>query len=155
MHHDYSDITNLTDASPRWYDENGVPRYCAFHPSHLANIYAGEAALVLIECQGCRTEFQVAVSELNQEAKLWDASRQVRVAFLSDLILEQTLRYGDPPNTRCCAGGPSMSSISVNAIEYWIKPYIRLERGKHIKDVSLMNWVRQEGFELPISKGKP
>jgi hypothetical protein len=83
MHHDYSDITNLTDNNPLWYDENGVPRYCAFHPSHLANIYAGEAALVLIECQGCRTEFWVAFSELNQEARLWDPSRQVRVAYQS------------------------------------------------------------------------
>ncbi len=152
MHHDYSDITNLIDISPLWYDENGVPRYCAFHPSHLANIYASEAALGLIECQACRTKFRVAFSELNQKDRLWDPSRQVRIAFLSDLILDQTLRYGDPPNTRCCDAGPSMSSVTVSVIEYWIKPYIRLERGKHIKDLSLLNWIRKGEFELLIDR---
>jgi hypothetical protein len=152
MHHDYSDITNLTEAKPKWHDENGVPRYCDFHPDRVANIYAGEAALALVECQGCRTKFHVAFSEVNQKHLLWDESQKFRIAFLSDLILNQNLKYGDPPNTRCCAAGPTMSSIPIAVLEYWIKPYIRLECGSQIKDLSLMNWKREDKFEVRLSK---
>ena len=155
MHHDYSDITNLTDASPKWYDENGVPRYCNFHPDHLAYNYAAEAALVLIECQACKTKFHVAFSELNLKHKLWDESQKKRVAFLSDLISDRTLHYGDPPNTHCCSTGPTMNSIPISVIEYWVKPYIRAETGKPIRDPSLMNWKREKDFELPIGKERP
>lgn len=154
MHHDYSDITSLTDASPKWHDENGVPRYCDFHPDQMANIYAFEAVLASIECQACKTEFRVAFSELNQRHKLWDEAGKKRIAFLSDLILDRTLHYGDPPNTRCCDAGPSMNSIPISVIEYWIKPYIRTERGQPIRDPSLLNWTRKRDFELPITKGK-
>jgi hypothetical protein len=152
MHHDYSDITSLTDANPKWYDENGVPRYCNFHPNQIAYIYAAEAALAIIECQSCRTKFYVAFSELNQKHKLWDESQKKRIAFLSDLILDRTLHYGDPPNTNCCDAGPSMNSVPVSVIEYWVKPYIRLERGKPIRDPSVMNWTRERDFELSISR---
>ncbi len=154
MHHDYSDITGLTDATPKWHDENGVPRYCDFHPDHMANIYASEAVLAAIECQRCKAEFRVAFSELNQKHNLWDERQKMRIAFLSDLILDRTLHYGDPPNTRCCDAGPSMNSIPISVIEYWVKPYIRQERGTPIRDPSLLNWTRDRYFELSIGKEK-
>lgn len=154
MRHDYSDITGLTDTTPKWYDENGVPRYCDFHPDHMANIYASEAVLAAIKCQGCQAEFRVAFSELNQNHKLWDERKKMRIAFLSDLILDRTLHYGDPPNTRCCHAGPSMNSTPISVIEYWVKPYIRQDRGTPITDPSLMNWTRERDFELSIAKEK-
>jgi len=155
MHHDYSDIRNLTDADPNWFDENGVPRYCNFHPEHMANIYAAEAVLACIECQACKTQFHVAFSELNQKHKLWDENQGKRVAFLSDLIVARALHYGDPPNIRCCDAGPSMNSVPVTVIEYWVKPYIREETGRQIRDPSLLNWTREKDFEQSIAKKKP
>lgn len=153
MHHNYSDIRNLTKASPKWHDEHGVPRYCDFHPDKVANIYAAEAALVLIKCQACRTKFYVAFSEQNLKHKLWDDGQRKRVAFLSDLISERTLHYGDPPNTQCCGAGPSMNSVPILVVEYWVKPYVKIQSGERIRDPSLMNWTRESAFELPIGKG--
>lgn len=153
MHHDYSDITGLTDASPKWHDENGVPRYCDFHPNHLSNIYAREVALVAIDCQRCRTRFQVAISESSQQHKLWDETLKSRVAFLSDLITNRTLHYGDPPNVHCCDTGPSMNSIPISVLEYWVKPYIKkITSGAPIGDPSMMDWGRDQNFEVPIGK---
>ena len=152
MHHNYSDITSLTEAPPKWHDENGVPRYCDFHPDNIAYVYAAEAALVLIKCQACKTEFFVAFSELNLKHKLWDDSQRKRLAFLSDIISDRALHYGDPPNTQCCATGPTMNSVPVSVIEYWVKPYIRTAKGRPIRDPSLMNWTRDKSFELPIGK---
>jgi len=62
MHNNYSDITNLIEEQPKWWDENGVPRYETFHPNLLPDIYADEAVLYLIECQNCKREFEVAES---------------------------------------------------------------------------------------------
>ena len=156
MHRNYSDITSLTDDPPKWHDENGVPRYCDFHPGRLANIYSGEAALALIECQGCRTPFKVAFSELNLRHELWDESKKTRIAFLSDLITNGSLHYGDPPNTQCCATGATMNSIPIAVLEYWFKPYAKeTQPGDVITDLSKMNWTRDPDFEVPIVREKP
>lgn len=154
MHQNYSDITILTKAPPKWHDENGVPRYCDFHPDQIANIYASEAVLAVIECQRCQTEFRVAFSEINQRHKLWDQAQRQRISFLSDLISNRSLHYGDPPNTDCCDAGPSMNSVPVSVEEYWFKPFIKITQpGESISDPSMMNWVRDPNFEVSISKG--
>lgn len=153
MHHHYADITSLIAQAPKWYDENAVPRYCDFHPSHLANVYAAEAALVLIACQACRTTFRVAFSEMNQRHRLWDNDQKTRVAFISDLIADRSLHYGDPPNIGCCGSGASMNSVPISVIEYWLKPYVRNAPGERIRDPSLMNWHREPNFEVAIGKG--
>jgi hypothetical protein len=54
MHNYYKDIISKIPEEPQWFDEEAVPRYCPFTPDKLANIYADECALVLIQCQGCR-----------------------------------------------------------------------------------------------------
>jgi hypothetical protein len=51
MNTEYDDIRALTAEPPKWWDEFAVPRYCDFRPRSAANIYAREAALLLIECQ--------------------------------------------------------------------------------------------------------
>ncbi len=62
MHQHYEDILMRIPEPPLWFDDAGVPRFDAFKPSDLANIYAREAALVGIECQACGTAFRVALT---------------------------------------------------------------------------------------------
>lgn len=116
MHHDYADIRDLILMAPFWFDEYAVPRYCEFHPSQLANIYASDAALAEIECQNCRTRFKVAFSRSHIEDFLGDdrATLQTRVS-------DQSLHYGDPPNIGCCPSGPTMNSDMRRVLEFWTR----------------------------------
>lgn len=124
MHRYYGDILDRIDGKPLWFDEHGVPRYRPFKPE-LLNIYASEAVLALIECQACGTEFKVAFAGFTQKS---ESGRQDGLAME---IEGKTLHYGDPPNTQCCDAGPSMNSIPVHVLEYWVKPHI-LGEGKGI-----------------------
>jgi hypothetical protein len=62
MFEDYSDITDRIAETPKWWDENGVPRYVEFEPRRAANIYAVEVVLLDIACSMCLRRFQVALS---------------------------------------------------------------------------------------------
>lgn len=104
MNNEYHDIRSRISEPPKWWDENAVPRFCEFAPRHAANIYAREASLVLIECQGCRTPFKVCV---------------IGFGKLAQRIRDGSLHYGDPPNVECCIGGPTMNCIDVRVLEYW------------------------------------
>ena len=53
----YEDIFSRIAEPPRWFDEQGVPRYCEFAPDRIANIHAQECALLAIECQSCGRPF--------------------------------------------------------------------------------------------------
>src|ERR1700681_1058651 len=57
----YEDILSRIAEPPRWFDEQGVPRYCDFAPDRIANIHARECALLAIECQSCGRPFIVAL----------------------------------------------------------------------------------------------
>jgi hypothetical protein len=61
MHQHYEDILSRIAEPPRWFDEDGVPRYCEFAPDRIANIYADECALLAIECQSCARPFLVTL----------------------------------------------------------------------------------------------
>jgi len=150
MHNNYQDILENIDKEPSWFDENAVPRFCSFSTSALANIYAQEAALVLIKCQACETEFKVAFSELNMKEKLWDGLD--KVCNISDFILDKTLHYGDPPNIECCAAGPTMGSVAIRVLEYWYKPVIRGEgvKDRRVIDVNALNFKRDIKLEISL-----
>lgn len=60
MYRLYSDIRDKL-GEPKWHDENGVPRYCDFHPEH-CGIYDRMVALLEIYCQGCERTFLVSCS---------------------------------------------------------------------------------------------
>lgn len=105
MNNEYHDIRSRIAEPPQWWDEYAVPRYCDFAPKHAANIYATEAALVLIQCQSCETEFRVCISG--------------RGGWIAPQIRDGSLHFGDPPNTGCCLGGNTMNCIDVRVIEYW------------------------------------
>jgi hypothetical protein len=136
MYADYKDIRSRINEPPQWFDENAVPRYCTFHPSCLASIYAKEGVLAEITCQQCRNEFFVAFSELN----MWQlivATKNRTERTLADLIRSKELHYGDPPNIGCCHGGETMNSAPRRVIEYW-------------RRTPQMVWERDSSLEIDI-----
>lgn len=99
MRPDFRDIRSRIPEAPFWWDENGVPRYCEFHPTHAAKVNCAEVALVEIACRGCRFMFYIAFSHVN----IFDNT-------IAGAILAGTLEYGEPPNIGCCREGPDMES---------------------------------------------
>lgn len=168
MLHDYYDIRKRIDAEPKWWDEHGVPRYDEFCPGELADIYAEEAALVLITCQSCAHEFQVAFSfgpadkmsigerltRIALEEKLPQSHEEVKAirkeAFerawqrsLAESIRDKNLHYGDPPNIGCCLAGATMNSEPRRVLEYW-RRYDR--NGTDI----ILEWHRDRSLEIAL-----
>lgn len=109
MHRCYSDILELTDKQPIWFDEYAVPRFCAFSPD-CVDIYADEVVLFLIRCQSCGHEFSVIACQ---------GGFDVQISSYAEAITEKELHYGDPPNIGCCSAGPTMNSEPVRVLEYW------------------------------------
>lgn len=127
MNHHYNDIRSRIAEPPLWFDESAVPRYEPFTPRSLSNIYAHEAALVLIACQACATRFRVAFSRSSMDdIQALIAERKPRT--LADAIRDGSLHYGDPPNIECCAAGPTMNCDDLAVLEYWRKPKWEWER---------------------------
>lgn len=110
MHQFYDDIIEKL-GPPLWFDEFAVPRYCEFAPHRAGNIHASEVALVKIQCLSCASTFEVAFSRPNITPN--------PVGSLAELIVSRDLRYGDPPNVRCCRLGPAMGSASLRVLQYW------------------------------------
>lgn len=120
MHCDYKDIIDKL-GKPLWWDENAVPRYCEFAPDLVANIYAKQVALLEIACQHCGYRFNVAMSSrLLDQVKGWPS--------LAECVVNKRIYYGDPPNYGCCAPGPTMTSDSLEVLEFWTRDYITFER---------------------------
>lgn len=125
MHTHYRDILDRVSDPVLWFDEAAVPRFEPFSPSLTANIYAREAALVRIECQGCGHSFDVAFTSPAASERIEpDETCHRQHALLQDYITSGTLHFGDPPNVQCCAAGASMNSIPRRVIEYWVKPHV-------------------------------
>jgi len=135
MNSSYKDILDLADKTgdkPKWFDTNGVPRFCDFHPKYSPNIYAEEVVLLKIACQGCSHQFDV---ELNVD--LFEHVQNKNFEKFS--LRPKDIYYGDPPNIGCCPAGPTMSSISLYVVEFWINENF--------------TWVRHSEFEnLEIEK---
>lgn len=106
MLNDYADIIERIPEPPLWWDEFGVPRYCAFDPDKVGNVYAREAVLFEIACQSCGRRFHVVRSSGKAPA-------------IADAIASHELHYGDPPNVGCCAAGHTMNSVPLQVMEYW------------------------------------
>jgi hypothetical protein len=135
MNNDYTDIRRRIPEEPKWFDEHAVPRYDDFHPSRVADIYAREAVLARITCQGCGRPFNVAFSAnvltFHPEPK-----------SLASLIKAKDLHYGDPPNIQCCPADPTMNSEPQHVLEYW-------RRGTK-EEEKWFEWIRDPAFELLI-----
>jgi len=106
MNRYYHEILAGMEYPPVWFDELGVPRWIPFRPNEVADVYAREAALVLIACQGCGHLFEVAFSSFIKDR-------------IASSIQDRSLFYGDPPNIRCCEVGPTMCSETKKVLQYW------------------------------------
>ncbi|WP_155942400.1 hypothetical protein [Rhodomicrobium vannielii] len=113
MHNHYEDILERIAEPPTWFDDYGVPRFADFSPRRLSNIYAREAALAEVTCQGCGRMFKVALTDVFPPKQL----------SLSDAIRLRQVQYGDPPNVNCCAAGPTMTSVMHRILQYWSRDY--------------------------------
>jgi hypothetical protein len=118
MNTDYTDIISKA-GEPRWYDENGVPRYTEFHPDKCVLLGAEEAFLIEIRCQACNRPFLVALT-WKDESAYWLGNEMPRLPRLTTTGGD-SLSYGDPPNIKCCASGPTMSSDFHRIIEAWVR----------------------------------
>lgn len=161
MNHSYEDIRSRIDEEPRWFDEDAVPRYCAFSPRETANIYADEVVLAEIACQGCGRPFHVCFSSnrLGQYRRAFsiasheamnagrvltseDVAAKLDACSLAHAIETDELHYGDPPNVFCCPAGPTMNSVPVRVIEYW--------RQEKPEGARLSEWVRVAELERAL-----
>lgn len=138
MHASYEDIRALTDRKPLWYDENGCPRYAPFHPSLIADIYAEQACLLEIGCQGCEQRFLVAMSYTR-----WFAPRAMSLAEAVD---QRIIHYGDPPRHMDEWGdgcvGETMNCGDCRVVEFW----------GHTEVWS--GWVRTPQYEVTLYEPK-
>jgi hypothetical protein len=135
VNHDYADIRDLISKAPVWFDENAVPRYCEFGPKHVANIYADECVLLRIECQACGQEFDVAMSRDGSGEMVAEAMGGHAMPALSMQIVRKSIGYGDPPRG-CCDSGATMTSESVQVLQYW-------QRVNH-------EWTRERSCEVSV-----
>jgi hypothetical protein len=127
MLHHYHDIRSRIAEPPLWWDEHGVPRYVPFAPDEVANIYARECALVLIACQACAEEFQVAFSHSPMD-DVRAIMEQRTPRTLADSVRDGSLHYGDPPNAGCCPAGPTMNCDDIRVLEFWQRDRFDWER---------------------------
>ena len=113
MHYHYRDIRSRIAEPPKWWDEHGTPRYCDFGPGETSDIYCKECCLLRIRCQDCGAKFDVCMSWNLLDKAMHDA------ASLSERIENGSIHYGDPPNDRCCAAGPTMNSEPIAVLQFW------------------------------------
>jgi hypothetical protein len=104
-----------------WYDHNGVPRYCLFHPEH-CGIYAKYVAFLYIGCQVCDKRFYVACEHSLLEKNL--------PTFPSHGTV-QDFDYGDPPQHGC--SGDASNSISRRIEQFWVRDGAQWERLKQFE----------------------
>src|SRR3989454_3011954 len=87
----YDDIRSRIKDAIRWWDDNGVPRYCDFSPEE-CGVYDVVVALVEVGCQACMERFRVAVT-FDRES-LRQVGERYALPTAGNI---GTFRYGDPP----------------------------------------------------------
>lgn len=140
MNCDYADIRERIKEEPLWFDEAAVPRYVHFSPDHLSDIYAREAALVLIACQACQKRFKVAFAR-NDMDDIRAARDGQEPRTIAAQIRQNVIHYGDPPNVGCCPAGPTMNSDPLRVLEYWLR-----------NAATDHEWRRDESLEIDVSE---
>ena len=137
MNRQYDDILSRISEPPSWWQEGGVPRYGPFDPGSSCGIYANELALLAIACQDCGRPFTVLIET---------AATDRRIA---EEIRANTLHYGDPPNTGCCAG-VSSNSIPLRVVQYWAKAHPEYVKEDRIVDHAYFEWRRDSSLEVEL-----
>lgn len=129
----YDDIRSRIPEEPKWFDSNGVPRYDAFSPEAVPDIYANEAVLYRIQCQACGLAFDVA-DELSSTDIILK-----RGTPLHEQITTGSLHYGDPPrhgvngDTGHLCAGDTMNCEDIRVLEYWRRESLDWERDQRLE----------------------
>lgn len=123
MKTNYQDIVALAPTKPLWFDEQGVPRFCEFHPTRVVHRDAEEVALVEVQCQACGAAFPVALSwrSHDYDREMLDLPPMPRLTA-GNKAMPHSYAYGDPPNTGCCRSGATMSSEFLRLLQMWTRP---------------------------------
>lgn len=141
----YEDITSAIAQPPKWYDENGVPRYCEFSINNLG-VYIKYALYGVIACQNCGQEFNVGMGydhyEICTHLQSQDELSNQACVFenkIEDLV--NGFGYGDPPRHSSPSGlacaGQTMSSVEIAITQVWSRD-------------SLSKWHRLHEYEGPL-----
>ena len=122
MYPKYEDILALAKRAnagePTWWDENGVPRYAAFHPE-LLGVYDRYAVLAEVTCASCGRVMPVALGRPKLEIGPNATLARIDLASLVNLVEA----WGDPPRhdlrpgERCA--GETMSAGRVQVLQAW------------------------------------
>lgn len=112
MHARYNDIISRIPEAPKWYDQNGVPRYDNFSPDYCPNIYSDGVVLLRIACQHCDRQFDV---EMHSDS-------------FAPIKHPQKLHYGDPPSHGCV--GDTMNCEDIAVLQVWYRKKLDWKREK-------------------------
>ena len=118
----YEDILALAERAgagePKWWDENGVPRYATFHPD-LLGVYDRYAVLAEVTCASCARVMLVALGRPKLEIRANATLARIDLVRLVSLVEA----WGDPPRhdlrpgERCA--GETMSAGRVQVVQAW------------------------------------
>lgn len=107
----YADILERLGV-PKWWDDQGAPRYCDFHPEH-CGVYDVYVAFLTIQCQlpACGRRFDVASS-----------IRAIPMVPEGEIVWPTdddagSFHYGDPPPHGCI--GDTMNCETVKVLAVW------------------------------------
>lgn len=129
MKNNFADILALTDQEPKWYDENGTPRFAEFSPELCPNIYADTVFLMYIQCQYCQRGFYV----------------EMHSTVFSPLPRHpKHLHYGDPPPHGCV--GDTMNCMDIRIVQAWR----RLPIEKVVESLGDEVWERVKELEVAM-----
>lgn len=133
----YIDIRKKIKEEPRWFDENGVPRYDKFSPDLSPNIYAEEVVLVEIACQNCEKRFFVEMNWSKYSSILRGSKGKSLKEIEKESFKERVkswlkdkkcfpLHYGDPPHhnlgeNRCV--GETENCYDLRIVEFWRRKF--------------------------------
>ena len=131
----YDDIHSRIADPIRWWDDNGVPRYCDFSPEK-CGVYDDVVALVEVGCQACMKRFRVAVTFDGESRR--QVGEQYALPTIGNI---GSFAYRDPPShfhgTDGCVGN-TMTSESIRVLEFWQRDQ--------------QDWIRHPEFEIYVGE---
>lgn len=139
----YADIRERIPEPPKWWDRHGCPRYSDPVPKNCSHVYADRLAFMRIACQACGTEFLVEFASSRMDRILW--ARTAGKDPLEEQPWEpETLHYGDPPSTGCCAAGDTMNSCPRELVAAYEKERFDWKR-THANVAVRADWDTDDG----------
>lgn len=92
MYPTYRDLREALE-TPKWWDCQGVPRYCDFSPDVAGEIYCEWVSLMTVVCQDCEAEFQCSNAISLTDAWLRDKD----LKNVAEDMVPRVAHWGDAP----------------------------------------------------------